>query len=146
MPIAEFFVDTLETALAADEVLKEVRIPVPPAKSGGAYLKLERRVGDFAIVGVAAQVTLDGSGNIQKAGIGLTNVGAKPIKAEKAEAALAGKAPDGATIEAAAQLAADASNPASDNRAPEDYKRAMVKELTIRTLKRAAERARGGQA
>ncbi|MCH8843613.1 MAG: xanthine dehydrogenase family protein subunit M [SAR324 cluster bacterium] len=144
VPITKFFVDTFETALASDEVLKEVRIPIPPAKSGGAYFKLERRVGDFAIVGVAAQVSLDGAGNIQSAGIGLTNVGPMPIKAEAAEASLAGKAPNDATLQQAGQLAADASKPVTDNRAPEDYKRAMVKELTIRALRRAVSRAEGG--
>jgi carbon-monoxide dehydrogenase medium subunit len=94
---------------------------------------------------VAAQVTLDKSGNIESAGIGLTNVGPIPIKATAAEASLAGKAPDEAALAEAGKLAAEASDPSSDTRAPEDYKRAMVRELTIRTLSRAVERAKGGK-
>ena len=145
LPVSELFVDTLTTALAPDEIIKEVRVPVPPANSGGAYYKIERRVGDFATVAVAAQVTLDGSGNIASAGIGLTNVGPVPIKATAAEAALAGKAPDEAALAEAGRLAADASDPSSDTRAPAEYKRAMVRELTIRTLGKAVERAKGGK-
>ena len=145
LPVAELFVDTLTTALAVDEIITEVRVPVPPANSGGAYYKIERRVGDFATVAVAAQVTLDKSGNIESAGIGLTNVGPVPIKATAAEASLAGKAPDEAALAEAGKLAAEASDPSSDTRAPADYKRAMVRELTIRTLSRAVERAKGGK-
>jgi carbon-monoxide dehydrogenase medium subunit len=144
IPVREFFKDTLTTALKADEVLKEIRVPIPPARSGGAYCKLERKVGDFAIVAVAAQVTLDGKGNCQHVGIGLTNAAPTPIKATAAEDALRGKPPDGANFAQAARLAAEASDPASDPRAPADYKRAMVAALTQRALARAAERARGG--
>lgn len=143
LAVSELFVGTLTTALAPDEIIKEVRVPVPPANSGGAYYKIERRVGDFATVAVAAQVTLDGSGNIASAGIGLTNVGPVPIKATAAEAALAGKAPDEAALAEAGRLAAEATDPSSDNRAPAEYKRAMVRELTIRTLGKAVERAKG---
>src|SRR5215467_1340430 len=84
IPIEDFFVTLLTTALTHDEVLTEVRIPAPPVsplKSGGAYFKVERKVGDFATVAVAVQLTLDGGGVVQKAGIGLTNVGPTPIKA-----------------------------------------------------------------
>lgn len=145
LPISSFFVATLTTALRPDEILKEVRIPIPPANSGGAYFKLERRVGDFAIVAVACQVTLDRSGKIAGVGIGLTNVGAVPIKAVAAEQFLAGKDPSEANFTQAGELAQKAANPSSDNRAPAEYKRAMVKELTIRGLRRAVERAKGGQ-
>ncbi|MCZ6729750.1 MAG: xanthine dehydrogenase family protein subunit M [SAR324 cluster bacterium] len=145
LPVSELFVATLTTALASDEIIKEVRVPVPPGKSGGAYLKIERRVGDFAIVAVAAQVTLDESGNIASAGIGLTNVAPVPVKATDAEASLAGKAPDEAALEEAGRLAAESCDPTTDNRAPAEYKRAMVKELTIRALRRAVERAQGGK-
>lgn len=145
LPVAELFVDTLTTALAADEILKEIRVPMPPAKSGGAYYKLERRVGDFATVAVASQVALDASGKIAAAGIGLTNVGPVPIKATDAEASLVGKAPDEAALAEAGKLAAAAADPSSDTRAPADYKRSMVRELTIRTLRKAVERAKGGK-
>ena len=144
VPISEFFVDLLETALKPDEILTEVRIPMPPANSGGAYFKIERRVGDFAIIAVAAQVTLDASGNCASAGIGLTNSGPTPIKVTAAEAYLAGKALDDATLSEAGNLAKAASDPTSDTRAPAEYKKAMVKQMTIRALRRAAERAKGG--
>jgi carbon-monoxide dehydrogenase medium subunit len=145
IPVAKFFVGTLTTALSAEEILKEIRVPIPPARSGGAYLKLERRVGDFAIVGVATQVTLDRAGKIESAGIGLTNVGAVPIKAVDAEAFLIGKDPTEDNFAHAGELAQKASSPSSDNRAPADYKRAMVKELTLRGLRRSVERAKGGR-
>jgi aerobic carbon-monoxide dehydrogenase medium subunit len=144
LPVKGFFVDLLTTALKPDEILKEVRVPVPPAHSGGAYFKLERRVGDFAIVAVAAQLTLD-KNKIVSAGIGLTNAGPVPIKATKAEAFLAGKDATEANFAEAGKLAESMSDPASDTRAPADYKRAMIQELTIRALRKAAERAKGGR-
>src|ERR1700751_1917299 len=72
VPIKDFFVSLFTTALQPNEILTEIRIPVPPARSGGAYFKLERKVGDFATVGVAVQVTVDAKGTCQQAGIGLT--------------------------------------------------------------------------
>ena len=145
IPVKDFFVDTLTTALKPDEILKEIRIPVPPARSGGAYLKIERKVGDFAIAAVAVQITLDAKGVCTKAGIGLTNVGPKPIKATAAEAALVGKPLTDAAMAEASILAGKASDPATDVRAPADYKRSMVRELTQRALKRAKARAEGGK-
>lgn len=139
--IEDFFVSIFETALKHDEILTEIQIPVPPPKSGGAYVKLERKVGDFATVAVAAQVTLDGNGACQKVGIGLTNVGATPLKAKKAEDFLRGKKPDAANISQAAQLAADESQPSPDLRGPADYKKGLVKELTRRALASALQRA-----
>jgi carbon-monoxide dehydrogenase medium subunit len=91
IPVKEFFVSLFTTALESYEILTEIRIPIPPAKSGGAYFKLERKVGDFATVGVAAQLTLDGKGSCAEAGIGLTNVGGTPVKAVAAEDFLRGK-------------------------------------------------------
>jgi carbon-monoxide dehydrogenase medium subunit len=141
IPIEEFFLSVFSTALQPGEILTEIRIPIPPAHSGGAYFKLERKVGDFATAAVAAQVTLDGSGSVQRAGIGLTNVGPTPIKARKAEEFLRGKKLDDANIRQAAQLAADDAQPSSDLRGPAEYKKGLVKELTRRALARAAERA-----
>jgi carbon-monoxide dehydrogenase medium subunit len=141
IPVQNFFLSLFTTALEHDEILTEIRIPVPAARSGGAYLKLERKVGDFATAGVAAQVTLDESGLCAKVGIGLTNVGPTPIKAGKAEAFLRGKKLDTQSIARTAQLAMDESQPGSDLRAPAEYKKGMVKELTRRALARAAERA-----
>jgi aerobic carbon-monoxide dehydrogenase medium subunit len=141
IPIEEFFLSVFSTALKPGEILTEIRIPIPPAHSGGAYLKLERKVGDFATAAVAAQVTLDGKGAVQKVGIGLTNVGPTPIKARKAEEFLRGKTVDEANARQAGQLAAEEAQPSSDLRGPAEYKRGLVKELAKRALSRAAERA-----
>ena len=141
IPIEDFFVTMFTTALQQGEILTEIRIPVRPARSGGAYFKLERKVGDFATAAVAAQVTLDGSGAVQEVGIGLTNVGPTPIKARKAEDFLRGKKLDPANVSQASQLAADQAQPSSDLRGPAEYKKGLVKELAKRALSRAAERA-----
>src|SRR5271157_4263286 len=141
IPIENFFLSLFTTALQHEEILTEIRIPVPPARSGGSYFKLERKVGDFATAAVAAQITLDAGGACQQAGIGLTNVGPTPIKATKAEDFLRGKRPDVAALRQAAQLAADAAQPSADLRGPVEYKKGLVKELTFRALSRAVERA-----
>jgi carbon-monoxide dehydrogenase medium subunit len=141
IPVRDFFLSVFTTALEHDEILTEIRIPISTPRSGGAYFKLERKVGDFATAAVAAQVTLDPSGVCTKAGIGLTNVGPTPIEAVKAEQFLTGKKLDAQTIAQAAQLAADESQPSADLRGPAEYKRGLVKEFTKRALVRAAERA-----
>jgi carbon-monoxide dehydrogenase medium subunit len=141
IPIDDFFVSVFTTALQPDEIITEIRIPLPAPRSGGSYFKLERKVGDFATAAVAAQVTLDSSGNCQQAGIALTNVGPTPLRAKKGEAFLHGKKLDDANIRQAAQLAADEAQPSSDLRGPAEYKKGLVKELTTRALARAAERA-----
>lgn len=137
IPLKEFFLSLFTTALQPDEILTEIRIPIPPPGSGGAYFKLERKVGDFATVGVAAQVTVDANGICQQAGIGLTNVGGTPIKAANAEDFLRGKSLDEANINQAAQLAASDAQPSSDLRGPAEYKLSMVRELTKRALTKA---------
>lgn len=143
LPVRSLILDTFTTALEPDELLTEVRIPLARPRSGGAYEKLERKVGDYAIVGVGVQLTLDSSGHVvESAGIGLCNVGATTIEAGAAAAYLVGKpaAPD--NVNEAARLAMEASDPASDDRGPADYKRAMVGEMTRRALRRALARAR----
>lgn len=146
IPIDEFFTDmTFETSLKPNEVLTEIRVPAPTERSGGAYFKLERKVGDYAIAGVAAYITLDANGNVTYAGIGLTNVGPTPIKARDAEQFLLGKPLDEASIHQAADLAAAASQPVSDTRGPAEYKRDMVRTLTVRALRKALARATGGE-
>lgn len=145
MPVADFFQGTFQTALGPGEILTEIRIPASKPRSGGAYFKVERKVGDFATAAVAAQVTLDKSGNCESVGIGLTNVGWTPIKAVQAEGALKGTAPDDAAIREAARLAAESAQPAGDQRGSEEYKRSLVKTLTVRALRTAVARAQGGQ-
>jgi carbon-monoxide dehydrogenase medium subunit len=141
--IDDFFPGLFTTALEAEEILTEIRVPIPPPKSGGAYLKLERKVGDFATAGVAVQITLDDAGACKRAGIGLTNVGFTPIKAKQTEAFLTGKKLDEATIQQAGEMAASESQPMDDIRGSADYKRDLVRVLTTRALKRALDRAKG---
>ena len=93
IPIEKFFTGIFSTALAPNEILTEIRIPVPPPKSGGAYRKLERKVGDFATAAAAVQLTLGGGGEITQVGIGLTGMGEVPIKAADAETYLRGSRP-----------------------------------------------------
>jgi carbon-monoxide dehydrogenase medium subunit len=143
VPIAELYVAILTTSLEPSELLTEVRVPLPGARSGGAYEKLERKVGDYAVIGVGVQLTLDESGDVSRAGIGLCNAASTSIKATNAEAFLVGKplVPD--NVNEAARLAMEASDPIEDDRGPIEYKRAMVRELTRRALRRALARARG---
>ncbi len=143
--ITDFFEDAFQTALAHDEILSEIRIPSPKKGSGGAYLKLERKVGDYATAAVAVQLTLD-NGKCASVGIGLTNMGLTSIKATAAEEALTGQEPSDANIKKAAQLASEAAEPIADHRGSEEYKRSLVKTFTVRTLRKAVERAKGGAA
>jgi carbon-monoxide dehydrogenase medium subunit len=142
IPIAQFFTGLFTTALQPAEVLTEIRIPAPPAGSGGAYVKLERKVGDFATAGAAAFLVLKG-GVIERAGIGLTNVGPTPIKVTAAETFLAGKKADEAAFAEAGRLAAAAAKPGADRRGSIEYKKEMARVLTVRALRKAAQRAGG---
>lgn len=136
-----FFIDTFQTAIEPTELLTEVIIPRAPRPSGAAYAKLERRAGDFATVGVAAQLSLGPDGRISAAGIGLTAVAETPFAATAAEAALVGQEPNEATFQAAGVAAAAESRPGTDAHGPVEYKRAMVKEMVVRALRSAAGRA-----
>jgi aerobic carbon-monoxide dehydrogenase medium subunit len=144
IPISELYVAILTTCLQPDELVTEVRVPLPQPRSGGAYEKLERKVGDYAVIGVGVTVTLNEAGSIASAGIGLCNAGSTSIKARQAETFLVGKPPAPDNVNEAARLAMQESDPIEDDRGPVDYKRAMVRELTRRALTRALERARGG--
>jgi carbon-monoxide dehydrogenase medium subunit len=139
----EFFVGLFATALAADEILTEIVIPRPSARSGGAYFKLERKVGDFATAGVAVQVTLDESGGCARAGIGLTNVGPTPIQAKRTQAFLLRKPLEQGTIRQASEIAAEEADPVEDRRGSPEYKRDVVRVLTARAIRLAASRAGG---
>jgi carbon-monoxide dehydrogenase medium subunit len=141
IPIANFLQDIFTTALSSDEILTEVRVPAPAPRTGGAYLKLERKVGDFATVAAAVHVSMD-DGTIGRAGIGLTAVGNKNIEPAEAEAALAGKEPNEELFAEAGRLAAAASNPVADVRGSADYKRHVVEVFVRRGLARAIEMAR----
>jgi carbon-monoxide dehydrogenase medium subunit len=136
---ADFFQGPFTTTLAADEVLTEIRIPVV-ARSSGTYLKMERKVGDFATVGVAVQVAMS-NGSIGTAGIGLTSVGPRNLKATAAEDALRGQPPTDQVIADAARLAAEVAEPKDDIRGSAAYKKDMVRVFLQRGLKTAIKRA-----
>ena len=139
IPVSDFFEGVLTTALNQGEILTEIRVPTPPAASGSAYLKLERKVGDYATAGVAAVITVN-DGVCQQAGIGLTTAGPIPVKARAAESFLVGKRLDDETIREAARLASQEAQPSADLRGSEEYKRDMVRVLAGRALRLALER------
>ena len=139
--IDEFFFGFYMTAIQDGEILTKISIPVPSGKSGNAYHKLERKVGDYATAGVAVHLELDDSGTCTHAGIGLTNVNPLPLRAERSQSALVGTKVDDAAIESAAQMASEDCNPSTDLRGSEDYKRRVVKSITKKMIKLALERA-----
>ncbi len=143
IPVAEFFVGIFTTALQPDEILTEIRIPAPPPRSGGAYFKLERKVGDYATAAAAAQLTLGAGGAVERCGMALTNVGPTPVHALAAAQEIVGKKPTDEVIFNAARAAAAFATPNADRRGSEEYKREMSRVLMTRALKKAVERAGG---
>jgi carbon-monoxide dehydrogenase medium subunit len=139
----QFYKGLYSTALAPNEILTEVRIPVPPARSGGAYAKLKRKTGDFAVAAAAVQLTLNTSGAVERCGIALTNAGLTPVETTDAAKFLVGKKPDDKAIAEAAKMAAAKSSPSADRRGSVEYKKEMARVLTARALKKALERAGG---
>jgi carbon-monoxide dehydrogenase medium subunit len=137
----DFFLDTFQTAIEPTEVLIEIRIPRRPKLAGGAYTKLERKVGDFATCGVAAIVRLADDGTIKSAGIGVTGVAETPFAATDAENVLTGREPSEELFRDAAAAVAQQSRPFGDVRGPVEYKRAMAAEMTLRSLRSAVARA-----
>ena len=135
-----FFLGSYSTLMQPDEIMTEIRIPVPAAGTGYAYAKLKRKVGDFATAAAAVTLRMKG-GAVQDVAIALTNVGATALKARAAEDALRGKAPNDATIGDAARLAMSICDPATDQRGSAEYKTAMAGEMTQRALRSALARA-----
>ncbi len=151
----ELHVGPYETVLGAGELLTEVRLPIR-VRTGSAYEKVERRVGDWSIVAVGAVLTLSpasaadstastaaSTAVIEQVGIGLTAVGADQFSAPEAEEYLVGKPATEEHFARAGAIAAEHTSPVSDQRGPADYKRHLAAELTIRALRHAASRARG---
>ena len=138
VPVTEFLADTFQSSIEPNELLTSVRVTSPSGSYGGTYLKLERKVGDYATVAVATRLLMD-DGAIGSAGIGLTSVGLTNIKATAAEDALAGQAPSEELFAEAGRMAAAASAPVSDVRGSEAYKRHMVEVYVRRGLSRSAE-------
>ena len=134
-----FYIGPFTTAVGADEMLTEVRLPIR-AGAGSAHEKVERRAGDFAIAAVSAAVWVDG-GVIADAGIALGALGPTTIIATRAEDALAGKPPSEELFALAGEIASEDCAPVADGRGPVDYKRHLANVLTVRALRRATARA-----
>ncbi len=137
----DFFLDFYSTALEPDEVLTEIRIPVPAAGTGWCYAKLKRKIGDFATAATAVLLRMKGE-MVEDVSISLTNAGTTALKAKEAEDSLRGKKFDDAAIAEAARHAMSICDPAKDQRGDVEYKTAMSGEMTQRALRTAHERAK----
>lgn len=137
-----YFLGLYETQLAADEILTQIRVPIPAAGSGWSYQKLKRKTGDFATAATAVLLQMKG-GKVARVAIALTNAGPTALRARAAEAALTGKPLDEASLGEAARLAMSICNPTPDQRGDVAYKTAMCGEMTRRALQAAAARATG---
>ncbi|MEH6748276.1 MAG: xanthine dehydrogenase family protein subunit M [Maribacter arcticus] len=142
IPIDDFFHGFYMTALEPGDILTEIQIPKTKKNSGGAYHKVERKVGDYATAGVAIHIELDDDGVCQEIGIGLTNVSAVPMRLERGEEILRGKKITDELIEQVGVIAGEDAEPESDLRGSEAYKRSIVNTITKRMLNKALERAR----
>ena len=140
----DFFKDLFTTAIGPDEVLTEVRIPIG-GHGGAAYVKHPHPASRFAVCGVAAAVTLDGTGKCTAVRVGVTGVGSKAVRAKGVEGALTGKTADAATLGAAAQKAADGIDINADLQGSVEYKAHLTRVYTRRALERAVERAKGAK-
>ncbi|GAA4082060.1 FAD binding domain-containing protein [Nonomuraea soli] len=138
VPIRDFHEGPYETAVQAGELLIELRVPATPG-TGSAYVKVERRVGDWAVAAAGAVLSVAG-GVIERAGIGLTAVGAEHFCAPEAEEYLTGREPGEEAFAEAGRIAAEHCSPQPDQRGPADYKRHLAAELTARALRTAMER------
>jgi aerobic carbon-monoxide dehydrogenase medium subunit len=141
--VDDWFQGLMSTALGEDELLVEIRVPAWPAGSGGAYMKFPHPASRFAVVGVGAMVTLDKEGKCTKAGVGVTGAGTKAVRAKGVEAGLVGKKLDAATIEAAAQKAAEGVDVQADLQGSVEYKSHLCRVFAKRAITEAAKRAHG---
>ena len=137
-----YFLGLYQTQLAADEILTQIRIPIPAAGSGWSYQKLKRKTGDFATAAAAVMLQMNG-GRVARVAIGLTNLAPTALRAHDAEAALTGRALNEVSLGEAARLAMSICNPTPDQRGDVAYKTAMCGEMTRRALQAAAARATG---
>ena len=143
VPAHRFFVAPLTTAIETGEMLTEIRVPSLPARTGGAFVEMARRAGDYALVGVAALVALDASGRCQRARVALCGVGPTPIRASAAEEALVGQRPDGGALDEAASRAAAATSPPSDIHGSAAFRTKLARHFTRQAIALAAQRAGG---
>ena len=146
IPVEDLLVDTLTTSLELDEIITGVTVPRPAGRAAAKSLKLERKVGDFAVVGVSLQVEVGSGGAVSRVGIGLAAVGPTALRAREAEAVLMGRPLGPEVIREAAALAAAAADPASDRRGSAAYKRDVVRVFVERGLTAVQHRLADGQA
>ncbi|HEX6966215.1 MAG TPA: xanthine dehydrogenase family protein subunit M [Gemmatimonadaceae bacterium] len=144
IPAHDFFVGLLTSALEPHEVLTQIRIPIPPAGTGSAYVKYPHPASRFALVGVAAVLTLDG-GTIERARVAITGMGPTVARLTGVEQALTGKSADAATLAAGAQHASDSIETRDDLQGSAAYKAQLARVYTRRALVRAVERARSAR-
>ena len=137
---SKFFVDMLTTALARNEIVREIQIPVKSGKSGSAYLKMAQKASGFAICGAAALIELDGSGALSKVAIGITGVGSHAFRAAKTEAELKGKKPSPEVLKKACEQASDGVTALEDIHASADYRLDMARVFARRALEAAIAR------
>jgi carbon-monoxide dehydrogenase medium subunit len=141
----DFFLDILSTALAPNEILTEIRIPLPRAGTGGAYLKFRHPASGYALIGVAALVTRDGARTIREARVALTGVGTRAARARGAEQALTGKNADEAIVGEAATRVVEGLDPRADAQGSADYKKHLAVVYARRAISLAVERAAEGR-
>jgi len=142
IPAREFYEAAYFTALAPEEILTAIKIPVPPAGHGYAYEKLKRKVGDYATAAAAVVLVMSG-GTVSACSVALTNVADTPLHAEEAGAILTGSELDPETVKRAVAAAEAITDPASDGRGPAEYRTKMAGIMLERALARAADRAQG---
>jgi CO/xanthine dehydrogenase FAD-binding subunit len=143
LPADQFFTGMLTTALAPDELLTEVCVPGLPPRTGGAFIEIARRAGDFALVGIAALVTLDDAGRVTRARLALCGAGPTPIRAREAERVLAGERPDARTLDEAAEQIAAATDPPSDIHASAAFRKKLARHVGRQAIELAIRRAGG---
>jgi carbon-monoxide dehydrogenase medium subunit len=144
IPAADFFVGALSTALGEHDVLREIAVRRPAKGTGARYQKVHQSASGFAIAGVAACVTLDGSSKVAAARVGVTGVAGRPYRATSVEAALQGKQPEAAALRAASESVAEGQEVLSDVHASADYRAHLARVHARRALEAAVARAKGG--
>ncbi|TRM79744.1 molybdopterin dehydrogenase, partial [Sulfolobus sp. D5] len=141
----DFFLGPFQTALRTDEILTEIRIPIQQPRNGGSYIKLERRVGDFAIVASAVNISVDYDGTVKEVGIGIGGASNNAVKAYKAEEMLRGSRINDNLIKEVGKVVSDTIQPVEEPFGPPaEYRKAMAGVLTVRAIKQSLRKALGG--
>jgi CO/xanthine dehydrogenase FAD-binding subunit len=140
----QFFTGIFSTALAPDELLTEIRVPGLPPRTGGAFVEIARRAGDFALVGVAALLTLDDGGRVTRARLALCGAGPTPLRAREAERLLVGERPDGRVLDDAVERLGAATDPPGDIHASAAFRKKLARHVGRQAIELAAGRAGGG--